>query len=93
METILFPIADTLFSTGSGGSVTGLTGTGAAAATALSTGASVAAASKTPKVKGPATMPTRDSDAVRQAMMRQTQQMQARGGRASTIFTDDKLGG
>lgn len=54
-------------------------------------------ASKTaapPVAAAPAVMPTPDDEAVRLAKRRQIAQMQAMGGRASTILSDDnKLGG
>jgi hypothetical protein len=49
----------------------------------------------TPAVKPPAVMPTIDDKAVQDARMRRIAEMQARSGRASTIFTgqEEKIGG
>lgn len=120
MESVVYPVVNSLFGTAAAGSAggaaatVGTVGSSAAAgagagfgtastitaadiaagASAASAAASVAqAAKKTPKIKGPARMPDRDSDAVRQAAARRSAEMQARSGRASTIFTDDRLGG
>ncbi len=49
---------------------------------------------KGPKMPKPAVMPTADDAAVQAAKRRQIAEMQARGGRASTVLSDDnKLGG
>lgn len=79
------------------GSVTSALGAGGLAAAAGATGGLLsklkkksAAAPAAPK----AVMPTADDDAVREAKRRQIAELQARGGRASTVLTDDnKLGG
>lgn len=47
-----------------------------------------------PAVIAPAVMPTPDDDAVNQARRRKAAELQSRGGRASTILSqDEKLGG
>lgn len=48
---------------------------------------------KAPEVKPVAVMPTPDDEAIQDARRRRITEMQARTGRASTIFTDEKIGG
>ena len=72
----------------------GPTGTAMATATAAAAGAKKLLTPKAPGVAAPKTMPTADDAAVQAARRRQVAEMQARGGRASTILSDgDKLGG
>lgn len=57
-------------------------------------GAKAMKSPKAPTLAPPAVMPTPDDDSVRAAKRRRIAEMQARGGRASTILSaDEKLGG
>jgi hypothetical protein len=61
------------------------------AATVLGAGAAVKAAiTKPPKAPGAKPMPAQDDDAIMAARRRQIAEMQARGGRASTILSQDE---
>ena len=93
LESIPFLLADSIFTTGAGGAISGLTGAGALGAGLL--GSKLIGKPKALAIQPPAVMPTRDSASIQEARRQKVASMQARSGRASTIFTgqDEKLGG
>ena len=63
------------------------------AVTSIFTGPEEPKVAKPPPIPEPAVMPTPDDEATRRARARSVQVQQQRRGRASTIFTEDGLGG